>query len=72
MTDDLHDAYAAKRRKIICAAEILLDAAKATKAKYKKDINAYKDAILMEKDGKFKPIFKKAWEAAKKSGCGNE
>ena len=53
MTDDLHDAYAAKRRKIICAAEILLDemdkvnaADKAAKAVYKKDVNTYKDAVL--------------------------
>ena len=47
-------------------------AAKATKAAYKKDVNAYKYAVLIEKDGKFKPIFEKAWKAAKQFGCGKQ
>ena len=57
-TDDLHDAYVARRRKIICEAKILLDemdgvnaAAKAAKAAYETDVNEYKDAVLIEKDG---------------------
>ena len=63
-TDDLHDVYVAKRRKIIPAAEISLDkmdevnaTAKAAKAVYKTDVNTYKYAVLIEKDGKFKSTF---------------